>query len=98
MVGMMAGGDLPVYSEMTSNFSATLFALANTVACLGGILIPLVTGVIVDGGDQPRQQWAHVFYLSAALNLIGGLLYMKYGSAEQQSWDKDYNRLDNSNE
>ena len=91
---MMSGGDLPVYSEMTTNFSATLFALANTIACLGGILIPLVTGLIVDQGDQPREQWSYVFYLSALLNLFGGLLYIRYGSAEQQSWDKNYQNLD----
>ena len=74
---------------MTPNYSATVFAIANTVACLGGVLIPLVTGVIVDQGDLPRQQWSYVFYLSAGLNLVGGLLYMFFGSAERQKWDNE---------
>ena len=74
---------------MTSNFSATVFAVANTIAFTCGFLTPLVVGKIVDASPLIRRQWGYVFYLSAALNLFGGVIFLLFGSADQQHWDKD---------
>ena len=75
---------------MTSNFAATVFSVANTVAFSCGIITPLVAGLIVErDSDNPRKMWSYVFYLSAGLNVFGGIFYLIFGSAEQQNWDKD---------
>jgi hypothetical protein len=53
-----------------------------------GFVTPLVIGVIIESSDQIRKQWSYVFYLSAAINVFGVIVFLIFGSAEQQSWDK----------
>lgn len=47
-------------------------------------------------------QWNRIFYLSATISFVGGIVFAVFGSAERQSWaDPDYNksiRLKNSAE
>lgn len=83
---------------MTNNFAATVFAVANTVAFTCGFLTPLVVGLIVEADkDLVRRQWGYVFYLSAALNVFGGIFFIIFGSADQQHWDKEEETVDKNN-
>jgi hypothetical protein len=61
-----------------------------------GFLTPLVIGVIIESSDQIRRQWGYVFYLSAAINIFGSIVFLIFGSAEQQEWDKNQERLSSS--
>ncbi|CAG2113555.1 unnamed protein product [Medioppia subpectinata] len=89
LYGLRGGGDVPVDADMTLQYVGTVFAIANSIAFTCGIMTPLVIGVIVgDGTEHVRRQWAYVFYMSAALNVFGGLVFVVFGSAKQQEWDK----------
>ncbi|CAG2116628.1 unnamed protein product, partial [Medioppia subpectinata] len=89
LYGLRGGGDVPVDADMTLQYVGTVFAIANSIAFTCGIITPLVIGVIVgDGTEHVRRQWAYVFYMSAALNVFGGLVFVVFGSAKQQEWDK----------
>jgi len=76
---------------MTNDYAATVFAISNTVAMTCGFLTPLIIGIIVEANDQTRRQWGYVFYLSAAINVFGAIVFLIFGSAEQQDWDKEDN-------
>ncbi|CAG2172328.1 unnamed protein product, partial [Oppiella nova] len=88
LYGLRGGGDVPTDADMTSNYMGTVFAIANSIAFTCGIITPLVIGVIVgDTNEHTRRQWGYVFYMSAALNIFGGLVFIIFGSAKQQPWD-----------
>ncbi|CAG2164950.1 unnamed protein product [Oppiella nova] len=75
---------------MTNNFTATVFAIGNTIAFTCGVITPLVIGYILEANnDTPRKQWGYVFYMSGAINICGGLVFAAFSSAKQQDWDKD---------
>ncbi|CAG2162784.1 unnamed protein product [Oppiella nova] len=90
LFGVSAGGEIAVIADMTNNFTATVFAIGNTIAFTCGVITPLVIGYILEANDDtPRKQWGYVFYMSGAINICGGLVFAIFGSAKQQDWDKD---------
>lgn len=87
--GMSAGADLPLPSELSINFPATLLALINTVSASAGILAPSVVGFILKHMSHDiASGWALVFYLTAAICCISGIAFAMFGTAERQSWDR----------
>ncbi|CAG2106262.1 unnamed protein product [Medioppia subpectinata] len=89
LFGVSAGGEIAVVADMTNNFTATVFAIGNTIAFTTGVITPLVVGYILDASDQTRRQWSYIFYMSGALNILGGLVFAIFGSAKRQDWDMD---------
>ncbi|CAG2102002.1 unnamed protein product [Medioppia subpectinata] len=54
-----------------------------------GVITPLVVGYILEASDQTQRQWGYVFYMSASINILGGLVFAIFGSARRQDWDMD---------
>ncbi|CAG2102000.1 unnamed protein product [Medioppia subpectinata] len=88
-LGMIAGGESAVVADLSGNFTATVFAIGNTIAFTCGFITPLVIGYILDASDQTRRQWSYIFYMSAAINILGGVVFAIFGSAKRQDWDMD---------
>ncbi|KAJ6627063.1 Sialin [Pseudolycoriella hygida] len=87
-MGCCSGGDGPVPSELTTNFPATVFAIANMVSCSSGFVAPYVIGIILESnvGDL-RYLWSLVFYMSAGLAVMGIIIFIIFGEATVQHWD-----------
>ncbi|KAI1304270.1 putative inorganic phosphate cotransporter [Halotydeus destructor] len=86
--GMGSGGDIPLPSELTKNYPATLFALINTIGSSAGFIAPYVVGVVLDSKSHDIQlAWNLVFFTSAAICGVSGAAFAIFGSAERQSWD-----------
>ncbi|XP_065568924.1 sialin-like [Artemia franciscana] len=56
--------------------------LSNTFATIPGIISPGLTGIIVQ--DKEAESWHIVFYISAAIYLLGGIFYLIL--IERQKW------------
>lgn len=79
-VGCSSGGVGPVPSEMTTNFPATVYAIAHMVSCSAGFLAPYVIGVILESNAGDLQYlWSLVFYISAALAVMGIVIFIAFG-------------------
>ncbi|VEL31924.1 unnamed protein product [Protopolystoma xenopodis] len=50
----------------------------STVGTIPGFVGVSLTGYIL----EKTHKWSVVFYVTSALNIIGGLFYLGYGSAE----------------
>lgn len=88
--GMQAGGELPLPSDMSHEFTATLFAIANMFGMSTGFIGPYLAGIILDmDASRPRRQWSYIIYFTAAFNVLGGLAFTLLASAEPQSWGKE---------
>lgn len=86
--GMSSGADLPLPSELSKNYPATLMALINTISASAGIIAPYIVGVILNHmSDDIEQAWNLVFYLTAVICAISALTFALFGTAERQSWD-----------
>ncbi|KAG9508443.1 Sialin [Fragariocoptes setiger] len=82
------GGDVQVPSELSPDFSGTLYAMANTFGSSAGTLAPAIHGwIVTDRNDL--AQWNIFFYLSAALTMIGGIVFIVWGRNDLHDFTYD---------
>jgi len=72
--------------DLSLTHAATLLGIAHTVATVARISAPQVMGALTY--QQPsRAQWQNVFYITAAVEWLGIIVYLLLGSGEPQNWD-----------
>lgn len=83
---MGTGGELQIPYDMTSRYPGTLHGMACTLSVSGWLAPPLI-GLIL--GDQPssRYRWSLVWYLTAFINLVGGLVFLLFADASPRDFD-----------
>ncbi len=76
-----------VYADLTTDYSATVFAIAQTVGLVAGF-VPQAMGPVLDRNPEfLKRTWWEVFNLIALFNLFGGVVFLAAGSAEPQHWE-----------
>lgn len=85
------GGELQIPYDMTSRYPGTLHGMACTLSVSGWLAPPLI-GLIL--GDQPssRYRWSIVWYLTALINLIGGLVFLLFADASPRDFNSGQER------
>lgn len=82
-MGCTSGGDGPVPSELTTNYPATVFAIANMVSCSSGFIAPYVIGMILESNAGDLQYlWSIVFYMAALLAAMGIFVFITFGEGK----------------
>jgi len=71
--------------DMAPLHAGTLVGIMITAGCLAGIGSTLVVGEVTEQ-NSTREQWRIVFFISAALCVVGALVFVVFGTAERQSW------------
>ncbi|BFZ02034.1 hypothetical protein BsWGS_05073 [Bradybaena similaris] len=72
--------------DIAPRYASFILALSNTVAVAVSMTAPLVTSAIVF--DKTQEQWQVMFYIVAALSVVGGLVFLFLGKASVQDWAK----------
>ncbi|XP_054264712.1 sialin-like [Macrosteles quadrilineatus] len=70
--------------DIAPQFASVLMGISNTVATIPGLLSPLLTGYVTK--DKMASEWKLVFYLSAAIYLVGAIVYGLLASGKVQPW------------
>ncbi|XP_069676543.1 putative inorganic phosphate cotransporter isoform X1 [Periplaneta americana] len=86
-IGVYQGGSFISHVDLGNNFAGTTAGITYTMLNSMGIVSPSITGILING-KQTLSQWAIVFYMSAAIYLATWTLYMLFGSADEQPWNK----------
>ncbi|KAI1304632.1 putative transporter slc-17.2 [Halotydeus destructor] len=91
ILGFISGGSVPLPSEMSNNFTATVYAFMNTINMCASIITPYFIGVILQSGLSNNIQvlWSYVFYISAGVTALGGVFFLVFATAERQNWDME---------
>ena len=85
--GFYTGSDVPIVSEMTINFPATLYALFNTIAMSAGFVVPYSVGLVLDSYEDPTAGWPLLFYSCAGLSIFATIVFIMFAKAERQPFD-----------
>uniref|UniRef100_A0A0P4Y9Z8 Sialin n=1 Tax=Daphnia magna TaxID=35525 RepID=A0A0P4Y9Z8_9CRUS len=72
------------YLDIAPQFASLIMGLSNTVATVPGIISPMITGYIVQ--NKTSSEWHIVFYISAAIYMIGCAFYAFAASGNRQTW------------
>lgn len=85
--GASSSGHLSSFVDIAPNFAGTMFGISNTFAGGGtNFLVPTVVGLLTQA-NMTFTGWNHVFYISAAINIIGMIVYVAFISGDVQPWN-----------
>ena len=88
--GGQAGGEIPLPSDMTHQYTATLFSIENMFGMSTGFIEPYLTGIALDMDPaRPKRQWSYIIYFTVLFNCVGGLVFCLFASAEPQHFGEE---------
>ena len=85
---LVNGGEVQLPSELSVDFSGTIYAIGNCVGSSTGFIVPLVFSQIVTE-PYSRAQWNLYFYVTAAVTALGGIIFLIFGQNKMQDFSKD---------
>ncbi len=85
-------------TDLAGRYSATVFSIVNTAGTLGGVVMPVVFGVVLDyfttrtqtgGSSIVTTDWGPLFYLLAAMYLGSGVCWLLIDCTRRIDTDVD---------
>lgn len=73
---------------MAPSYAGTLMGVSNFISNSPGFLLPTVASAIV-GDSKDVDDWAKLFYLTGAVSILGGIIYLIGSDCEVQPWDPE---------
>lgn len=83
--GCIYSGFMVTHVDMSPDYAGTLMGMTNGFATLTGFLAPEVVGALTEN-HQTLARWQIIFYLSTAVYVVSGLIFIICGSAKLQPW------------
>lgn len=75
------------HGDMSTRYAGVLMGITNGLGNIPGFLATIVAGQFTKNGDTV-ENWAPVFYLSAAVFGVTTLIYCFFCTAEEQPWGR----------
>lgn len=85
--GFTMGGYNVNHLDIAPRFAGTLLGITNAVATIPGFAGPALVGYLTKG-NQTAGQWRIFFFITAGISTFGALMFIIFGSGEEQSWAK----------
>ena len=72
------------FGDVTPAYSSIIFGIAGTIGVIGSLCSNIIAGLVI---KQPiLHDWRKMFIVFAISYLIGGLVFLIYGSAVPRKW------------
>ncbi|KAK9881230.1 hypothetical protein WA026_015344 [Henosepilachna vigintioctopunctata] len=78
--------------DLCPNFAGTLMGVVNGIGAITGILSPYVAGAVTK--NHTLLEWRTVFWITFGNFMVTNIIYILFGSAEEQWWNKPQVRED----
>ncbi|OWF55374.1 sialin-like isoform X2 [Mizuhopecten yessoensis] len=85
--GLCRAGYVVNHVDFAPKYAGTLYGITNTAATVPGMVAPIVAGALTPNDTQ--AEWRNVFYVCAAFDLFGALVFGMFGSGELEPWARD---------
>ncbi|XP_063961599.1 sialin-like [Lytechinus pictus] len=77
--------------DIAPRLAGSLIGLVNSASALAGGLSPYVIGVLTPNQSDIKG-WQTVFFICVGINLLACLIFMVFGSGDEQSWAREAGR------
>nr|CAD7423017.1 unnamed protein product [Timema monikensis] len=84
--GAYYGGSFMNHLDLGENYAGSTAAFASTLSGIISFCAPLLANIITN--ENTLTAWNKVFYISAAVTSIPVIIFLFFGSVEEQSWNK----------
>ncbi|XP_028173130.1 putative inorganic phosphate cotransporter [Ostrinia furnacalis] len=88
LAGLQLSGFLKTLTDMSENFSGTLFVMSSGIASIAGAVTPLATGLILGDNEADLKRWKIAFLSLASFCVVCNVIYTVFASSERQEWDE----------
>lgn len=85
-LGFSSGGDVPLSSEMSKNFPATIFALINMFSMISGCTSPSFAGIILTSFSS-HVAWPIIFVSASLTMVLATVIFLIFATAERLTFD-----------
>ncbi|GIX82935.1 hypothetical protein CDAR_209881 [Caerostris darwini] len=85
--GFVYSGYNITHVDMSPDLAGVLYGITNTIANTGGIVSPMIVGILTANGETV-ENWNAVFFITVSVYVVCALFYAVFASAEHQSWGK----------
>lgn len=79
-----AGGEAVTPVDLSTEYSASIMAIANSFANLSGIVLPPLISMMLDDQLDSAENWNSAWRLLGAIVIVGGLVFSFLVTAELQ--------------
>ncbi|XP_021941380.1 sialin isoform X1 [Zootermopsis nevadensis] len=86
--GAVYAGNQMNHITLSPHYAGTMYGITNAASNACGFLAPYAIGLLIKGNDT-LSQWRKVFYIAAAVSIVGNLFYIVFASATEQSWSME---------
>jgi len=80
----MTAGFYLSHSDIGGVHAGVLFGITNTFAQIGGFVTPTMVSYMTQHGSL--EEWYRVFQVAGLIYIIGGFVYLVFGSSKLQPW------------
>lgn len=70
--------------DVAGKYAGLMFGVSNTFATIPGFVAPSLVGLITK--KQLQSEWKIVFFITAAVYLVGAIGFLVLGSGEAEDW------------
>lgn len=81
------GGEAQNPLDLSERYSGTIHAIGSSLA-ISGAIEPTLVGYFLRGRSADKDQWRYVWLGASAVSFIGGLVFLLFGDAEIQPFDR----------
>lgn len=82
--GVSASGFNINHLDIAPSYAGILLGITNTFATIPGMVGPVIASALTT--QKTIEEWQTVFYIAAAINLMGALFYTVFGRGTVQPW------------
>lgn len=86
-LGCGSASEVPLASEMSKNFPATIYSIMNMIAMSAGFLAPAFVGFVLDSTPDLILGWKIVFYFTSCLSVLATMVFLLFAEAKRQPFD-----------
>ncbi|CAG2052925.1 unnamed protein product [Timema podura] len=87
LYGSYYGGSFMNSLDLGINYAGSISGIGLTIVNSMGIFSAQVAGLLTDG-EQSTTQWNKVFYIAMGVIIVPFVIFMIFGSTEEQEWNK----------
>ncbi|CAG9857292.1 unnamed protein product [Phyllotreta striolata] len=73
--------------DLAPNFVGSIFGINNLIGGMSGFIVPAITAVLV-AEHNGTKEWGYTFILGGSVYIFGGVVFILFGSVEEQSWNR----------
>lgn len=73
--------------QIAPRLSGTLFAVGNSLGAITGFVAPFVIAKVTE--HHTHREWTIAFFICAVILAAGGLFFLVFSKAHEQSWARE---------